>query len=67
MIDIPVEPLLHVIVPTAQPVADKVATSLLHKVDLLDTIAGAAGALPVPIVITFDAPLVPQLFTQVAL
>ena len=67
MIEVPVEPLLHVIVPVAQPEADKVAVSLLHSVDLLDTITGAAGALPVPIVITFDAPLVPQLFTQVAL
>ena len=66
-IEVPVEPLLHVIEPVAQPVAVKVAVSLLHNVFLLAVIAGAAGALPEPIVTIFDTPLVPQLFTHVAL
>jgi hypothetical protein len=67
MIEVPVEPLLHVTVPPAQPVADKVAVSLLHKVDLLVAIVGAVGALPAFIVIVFDELLVPQPFTHVAL
>ena len=61
----PVEPLLHDIVPL-QPFAVKVAVSLLHRLVLLLTMAGAFGVVPVVMVTTFDAPLVPQLFIQVA-
>lgn len=67
MIEVPVVPLLHVIEPAAQPVAVKVAVSLLHRFVLFVAIVGAAGALPELIVTMFEALLVPQLFTQVAL
>ena len=62
---VPVALVLQVIGP-AQPVAVKVAVSLLHRLDLLLAITGAFGVVPVVIVTTFDAPLVPQLLPHVA-
>jgi hypothetical protein len=61
-----VAPVLQVNLPT-QPVAVKVAVSLLQILFLLVATVGAAGVVPVVILITLDAPLVPQLFVHVAL
>jgi hypothetical protein len=66
MIEVPVVPLTHTVWPI-QPVATKVTVSLLHKIDLGLEIIGATGELPGVIVTIFDALLVPQLLTQVAL
>ena len=66
MILVPVAFVFHLTVPL-QPVAIKVAVSLLHKLVLLLAIVGAFGFVPVAIVITFDIPLVPQVFVHVAL
>ena len=60
-----VAPVLQVSVPI-QPVAVRVAVSLPHKLILLLATVGAVGVVPVVILTTFDAPLVPQAFTQVA-
>ena len=62
---VPVAFVLQVTVP-AQPVAVNVAVSLLHRLVLLVAIVGAFGVVPVVMVTTFDAPLVPQLLLQVA-
>ena len=60
-----VVPSLHCTVPVAQ-VAVSVAVSAPQRVVLLGTTVGAAGVLPVPMVIGSDATEVPQLLTQVA-
>jgi hypothetical protein len=60
-----VAPVLQVNLPT-QPVAVKVAVSLAQILVLLVATVGAAGVVPVVMVITFDAPLVLQLFVHVA-
>ena len=60
-----VAPVLHESVP-AQPVAVKVAVSLLQMLFLLLLITGAAGLLPVVMITAFDTPLVPHAFEQVA-
>ena len=62
---LPVALVLHLTVP-AQPVADKVAVSALHKLFLFVAITGAAGLLPVVITIGLLAPLSPQVLLQVA-
>lgn len=49
-----------------QPVAVKVAVSLPQILVLSVAIVGAVGVLPVVITMAFDAPLVPQVFIQVA-
>ena len=61
-----VAPVLHFKLPE-HPLAVKVADSLLHKLVLSALITGAAGLLPLLIVITFEAPLSPQLLLHVAL
>jgi hypothetical protein len=66
MMLVPVALVLHFTVPP-QPVAVKVAVSVPHKLVLLLAIVGADGFPPEVIVITLDAPLVPQLLTQTAL
>ena len=63
---VPVALVLHFTVPP-QPVAVKVAVSVPQRSVLLLAMVGADGLPPVVIVITFDAPLVPQLLTQTAL
>ena len=62
---VPVEPLLHVIVPP-QPVAVIVVVSLPHRLGLLVEITGALGVPPVVITTAFDTPLVPQVVIHVA-
>ena len=49
-----------------QPVAVSVAVSAPQILVLLLVNVGVAGVLPVVITITFEAPLVPQVFVQVA-
>ena len=61
-----VAPVLQVNVPV-QPVAVNVAVSLPQMLVLLVATVGAAGVEPVVMVITFDAPLVPQALVHVAL
>ena len=61
-----VAPVLQVNLPL-HPVAVNVAVSFVQILFLLVDTVGAVGVVPVVMVITFDAPLVPQLFTQVAL
>lgn len=63
---LPVAFVLHFTVPL-QPVAVKVAVSVPHKLVLLLATVGADGFPPEVIVIILDAPLVPQLLTQMAL
>ena len=58
-------PSLHCTVPVAQA-AISVAVSAPQRVVLLGPTVGAAGVLPVPMVIGSDATEVPQLLTQVA-
>ena len=65
MILVPVAFVFHFTVPV-QPVAVKVAVSLLHKLVLSGAMVGAVGVVPVVIVTTLDAPLVPQLLLHVA-
>lgn len=59
-------PVLHFTVPP-QPVAVRIAVSLPQSIVLVLAIVGADGLPPEVIVITLDAPLVPQLLTQTAL
>ena len=66
MILLVVAPVLQANVPL-QPVAVKVAVSVPQILVLFAATVGAGGVVPVVIVITFDAPLVPQLLLQVAL
>jgi hypothetical protein len=54
----------HVIVPSEQPVAVKVAFSTPQTTVLLVEITGATGAGLVPIVIVFEFGLLPQIFSQ---
>ena len=61
----PVAPVLHLMFPE-QPLAVKVAVSLLHKLVLLVLINGADGFVPVLITIALLAPLSPQLLIHVA-
>ena len=61
-----VAPVLHLMFP-AQPLAVKVAVSLLHKLVLLVLIIGAVGLVPVLITIALLATLSPQVLLQVAL
>lgn len=61
----PVALLLHFTVPP-QPVAVRIAESLPHKLVLLLAIVGAPGGVPVVIITTFDAPLVPQAVVHIA-
>ena len=61
-----VAPVFHFTVPE-HPLAVKVAVSLLHKLVLSALITGAAGLLPVVMVITLDVSLTPQMFSQTAL
>ncbi len=63
LILLPVAVVLHLIVP-AQPVALKVALSPLHKLVLFDEITGADGFTPLPITISFDLGLTPQIFSH---
>jgi hypothetical protein len=63
---LPIAELLHVTVPE-HPVAVNVAVSLLHRLVLFVAIVGFAGVVPVVMVTTFDAPLVPHAVVQVAL
>ena len=56
---------LHFKVPL-QPVAVRVAVSFPQILVLSEVRVGAIGVLPVVIVMAFDAPLVPQVFVQVA-
>ena len=63
LIVLPVALVLHLILP-AQPVALNVALSPLHKLVLFDEITGAAGFTPVPITISFDFGLTPQIFSH---
>ena len=63
LIVLPVALVLHLILP-AQPVALNVAVSPLHKLVLFDEITGAAGFAPVPITISFDFGLTPQIFSH---
>ncbi len=49
-----------------QPVAVKMAASLLHKIVLLELITGTLGLVPVRITITFDEMLIPQLLLHIA-
>lgn len=63
---VPLAPVLHFTVPP-QPVAVKAAVSLPQSIVLVLAIVGAEGLPPEVIVITLDAPLVPQLLTQTAL
>ena len=65
MILLVVAPVLQVNVPV-HPVAINVAVSAPQMLVLLAVTVGAGGVVPVVIVITFEAPLVPQLFIQVA-
>jgi hypothetical protein len=64
---VPVALVLHFTVPPVHPVAVNVAVSLLHKAVFDGLITGADGVVPVVMVITFDAPLVPQVLLHVAL
>jgi hypothetical protein len=63
---VPVALLLHLTVP-AQPLAVKVAVSLLHKLVLSLATTGAAGLSPGVIVTIFDTSLVPHALLQKAL
>ena len=60
---LPVAVVLHLIVPE-QPLALKVALSPLHKLVLFDEITGADGFTPLPITISFDLGLTPQIFSH---
>ncbi len=63
LIVLPLAFVLHLILP-AQPVALNVAVSPLHKLILFDEITGAAGFTPVPITISFDFGLTPQIVSH---
>ena len=63
---LPVETILHFTVPL-QPVAVKVAVSLPHRLVLSALITGADGAVPVVIVSTLLAGLLPQVLLHLAL
>jgi hypothetical protein len=66
-LDAPVpKPPDHVIVPSEQPVAVKVAFSTPQTTVLLVETTGATGAGLVPMVIVFELPDVPQLVVHVA-
>jgi hypothetical protein len=56
----------HVMVPPVQPDAVKIAFSVPQSDDLSDTIDGAVGVEPLPMVIELDAPEVPQVVAHVA-
>ena len=60
---LPVAAVLHLILPL-QPVALNVALSPLHKLVLFDEITGADGFAPVPITISFDFGLTPQIVSH---
>ena len=62
---VPVAFVFHFTVPV-QPVAVKVAVSLLHKLALSLATIGADGVVPVVMVTTLDAPLVPQVLLHMA-
>jgi hypothetical protein len=64
-IDVPVAVVLHLTVPL-QRAAIKVAVSVLQILVLLALMIGAAGLVPVLMIIILLTPLTPQIFSQVA-